>query len=151
MLSFVPAGMPRTIVEFIVATIPGSVLLFLFFAVAEGALFFTKSNIISILFLPVVCIVPIFAGMASALALEKLRNQPLTFKSGAAVGTLAGFCGAVVSSVMLGALSLLNQMPFGTLVSDKLIIAVALLLVMAVDTVLGALGGAIVVKFVKDL
>ena len=151
MLSFVPSGIARSIAECLVAMVPGAVLLFLFFAVAEGALFFTKSDMISILFLPVVCLLPIFAGMASALALEKVRNRPLTFKAGAAAGTLAGFFGALVSSIMLGVLTFLNQLPFGAMLSDKLIIAVALILVVAVDTILGALGGAIAVKFIKDL
>ena len=151
MLSFIPSGIARSIGECLVAMVPGAILLFIFFAVAEGALYFTKSDMISILFLPVVCLLPIFAGMASALALEKVRNRPLSFKAGAVAGMLAGFCGALVSSVMLGALTFLNQLPFGAMVSDKLIIAVALLLIIAVDTVLGALGGAIVVKFIKDL
>ena len=151
MLSFIPAGMPRTIAEYIVATIPGAVLLFIFFVVAEGALFFTKSDIISILFLPVVCILPVFAGMASALALERVRNRGLTFKSGALVGVLAGFFGALVSALMLGILAFLNQSPFGSIVSDKIIIAAALLMILAIDTILGALGGAIVVKFIKDI
>ena len=151
MLKFLPVGLPRTIGECIVAMIPGAILLFAFFVVAEGALFFTKSDLISILFLPVVCLLPIFAGMASALALEKVRNRALSFKAGAVVGVLAGFCGALVSALMLAGLTFLNQMPFGTLLQDKLIIMVALALVVAVDTVLGALGGAIVVKFIRDL
>lgn len=151
MLSFIPYGMARNAAECIVAMIPGAVLLFIFFLIAEGALFLTKSDLISTLFLPVICLLPIFAGMASALVLEKVRNLPLTFKLGAVVGAGAGFFGALVSAVMLETLALLGQMPFGSLISDKIIIAVVLLIIIAVDTVLGALGGAIVVKFIKDL
>lgn len=153
MLTFIPAGLPRRIAEGIAAVIPGALLLFIFFAVAEGAVFFMgkQSELISIIFVPVICILPVFAGMVSALVLEKVRRQPPTFKWGVAAGAGAGLCGAIASSLMLGTLALLKQAPLGTMVSSNYIVLAVLLATVAIDTILGALGGAVVVKFIKDI
>ena len=149
MLSFVPAGMPRSIVEYIAALIPGALLLFIFFVGAEAAMLLVGQDILAVIFLPVVCIMPILAGAVSTLVLEKLRSKPLTLQRGAVVGLVAGLAGALVSAIALVVIQLVSQKPpFGSLIKDWLVYVVLLVIIM-MDAVLGALGGALVVKFVK--
>ena len=149
-LSFVPAGMPRSIAEYIAALIPGALLLFIFFVGAEAVMMLLPGqDILSVIFLPVVCIMPILAGAVSTLALEKLRSKPLTLKRGAVVGLAAGLVGALFSAVALTVIQLLTQKPpFGSFLSG-LLVYVVLLVIIVIDAILGALGGALVVKFIK--
>ena len=148
-LSFVPAGIGRSIVEYIVASIPGAFLLLIFFLAAEGALILVKDDVLAVIFLPVVCIMPLLCGAVSTLVLEKLRKKALTLQRGAIAGMVAGFFGSLFSAIILGAASFLTkQPPFGSALSGLLVYA-ALLAIVAIDTVLSALGGALVVKFVK--
>ena len=153
-LSFVTAGMPRSIAEYFAAMIPGAILLFAFFLAAEAAMMFiggSNSSILSIAFVPVICIMPILAGVVSTLILEKLRKKPLTIQRGATIGAFAGFCGASLSAIMLGLIYLFtHKAPFGVSFSG-IILIVVLLVVVVIDAVLGALGGALVVKFIKDI
>ena len=82
MLSFIPAGAPRSIVEYLLAVIPGAVLLFAFFVAAAALVYFMTGNqLVTFSYLPVVCIMPILAGLVSTLVLEKLRRKPLTGRS----------------------------------------------------------------------
>lgn len=150
-ISFVPAGMARSFAEYIIALIPGAVLLFAFFLAAEAAMIFIGGDLLSIAFLPVICIMPILAGVVSTLVLEKLRKKPLTLQRGAMVGAAAGFGGALISALMMVLVQVFaHKAPFGTLVAG-LLVYVVLALVLVIDTILGALGGALVVKFIKDV
>lgn len=150
-LSFIPAGLMRSIAEYLAATIPGAILLFAFFLAAEGAMIFIGGDLLTIAFLPVICIMPILSGVVSTLILEKLRKKPLTLQRGAMVGAAAGFAGALVSVLMLVLVDVfVHKPPFGSLVTGWLTYVV-LLMVLVMDTVLGALGGALVVKFIKDV
>ena len=151
MLSFIPAGMPRSIAEYAVAAIAGAVLLFAFFLLAEMASLLFKSDIIAIVFLPVICIMPIISGAISTLLLEKLRSKPLTLQRGAMVGAASGLAGAAVSAAMLFTLDMLAKIhPFGAGITGIVLLA-ALAPVVLVGIVEGALGGALVVKFVKEI
>ena len=153
MLSFVPAGMARSVAEYIAALVPGAVLLFAFFLAAEAAMIFlgTGSSILSLAFVPVICIMPILAGVVSTLFLEKLRKKPLTMQRGAVVGAAAGFAGAAISALLLGLVKLyLQRPPFGSILPSGILTLVVLVLVVIIDAVLGALGGALVVKFIKE-
>jgi len=147
MFSFIPAGMARSIVEYLISAIPGAILLFAFFLAAEIATIFLNAELS---FIPVICAVPILAGVISTLVLEKVRNKPLNFKRGALVGAAAGLFGVLASALMIVLLILLKPQipPFGSLLNGW-IVYVALLLTIFMDTVLGALGGAVVVKFIK--
>ena len=151
MLSFVPSGMPRSIAEYLVALIPCAVLLFAFFVAAESAVALLKSDLLAIAFAPVICLLPILSGVVSTLVLEKLRSKPLTMQRGAMVGGAAALAGSAVSSLMLLALDIAAKIhPFGSSVTGILLFA-ALAVVVVMDGVLGALGGALAVKFIKDV
>lgn len=157
LLSFIPAGKPRSVVEYLVAAIAGAVLLFAFFLLAEMAVLLFNSTgqniLVSAVFLPVICIMPVISGAISVLALEKLRSKPLTFQRGAMVGAASGLAGASISAVLLLVLDILPQThihPFGGWATG-LILLVVLAPIVVVDGLLGALGGAIVVKFVKEV
>lgn len=150
-LSFIPAGTPRSVAEYLVAAIAGAVLLFAFFLLAEIAGVLFRSDIIAIVFLPVICIMPVISGAISTLLLEKLRSKPLTFQRGAMVGAASGLAGASVSALMLFVLDMFAKIhPFGSLATG-LVLLVVLIPIAIVDGLLGALGGALVVKFVKDI
>ena len=153
MLSSVPKGMPRSIAEYLVALLPGSILLFAFFFAAEVAvLFLPGGDLLSAAFLPVICIMPILSGVVSTLLLEKLRSKPLTMQRGAMVGAAAGLVGALVSVAMLAIGNMLASQhpPFGSMLTG-IVFYIALLAILPIETVLGALGGAAVVKFIKDV
>jgi len=150
-LSFIPEGIPRSIAEYIVAVIPGAILLFAFFVAAEMAMVAIGGDLLAASFLPVICVMPVLAGVVSTLLLEKLRKKPLTFQRGAMVGAAAAFTGSFVSVLMLSAVLLLaKKAPFGSMLSG-IFLYVSFLAIVAVDTVLGALGGALVAKFIKDV
>lgn len=151
LLSFVPKGIARSIAEYIAALLPGSILLFAFFVAAEVAvLFLPGGDLLAASFLPVICIMPLLSGVVSTLVLEKLRNKQLTIQRGAMVGAAAGFIGAAVSVVMLAAAALLFQKyAFGSAFGG-ILFYVILLVVLALETILGAVGGAAVVKFIKE-
>lgn len=162
MLTFVPAGTGRSVAEYIAAMIPGAVLLFAFFLAAEAAMVAlgcanpnncpTGGSILPVAFVPVICIMPILAGVVSTLILEKLRKKPLTMQRGATVGAAAGLAGALVSAVLIMIVHLFTsyKQPLG-IALPGLFLAVAMLVVVVIDAVLGALGGALVVKFIKDV
>jgi len=154
MLAFVPEGTPRSVAEYIAALIPGAVLLFAFFLAAELAVLLMgqANSLVSIAFLPVICIMPILAGVVSTLVLEKLRNKPLTLQRGAMVGAAAGLSGVFVSSFMLLTIKLLlKKAPFGAAVSGIFMYFITFAVIIAVGAAFGALGGALVVKFIKEV
>lgn len=150
MLSFVPSGMARSVAEYLVAALPGAILLFAFFVAAEAAVFVGPN--LNIAFLPVTCIVPLLSGVVSTLVLEKLRKKPLTFQRGALIGAAAGFVGAFTSALLLLIISfaLPAKPPMGPGITG-LVLYVALLAIVAIDTVISAVGGVIVIKFLKDI
>lgn len=150
MLSFIPAGIGRSIAEYLAALIPGAVLLFAFFLAAEGAVIvFPEQGFMTLAFLPVACIVPLLSGVVSTLVLEKLRKKPLTVQRGAMAGAAAAFSGALFSAILLVVVKFVGKAPFGSFVTGWLTYVV-LLIIIVIGTVLGALGGALVVKFIKE-
>ncbi len=150
-LSFLPKGIIRSLGEYLVAIIPGSFLLLAFFIAAEGAVFFIEEDLVVVSFIPVICLLPILAGAVSTLVLEKLRKKPLSFQRGALVGALSCLAGSFISALLLVLIFLFaDTLPLGSYV-EGILVYVALLAIIAVDTILGALGGVLVVKFVKDI
>jgi len=151
LLSFVPEGMPRSVAEYLVALLPGAVLLFAFFLAAELAVVFIGGPLLSLAFLPVICVMPILAGVVSTLMLEKIRHKPLTLQRGAIVGGAASLLGAFVSIVMLIAIDVaVRKPPFGDAVTG-IALYILLLFIVAFEGVLGALGGALVARFVHEV
>jgi len=148
MLSFIPEGMLRSIVEYLVALIPGSALLFAFFIAAQ-LMVIMLGDALAVSYFLAACIMPVLAGVVSTLVLERLRKKPLTMQRGAMVGAAAGIFGAAVSSFALIAVSVLAKKAiFGTMLSGLLAYAVLAVIVL-IDAILGALGGVAVVKFLK--
>jgi len=97
--------------------------------------------------LPVICLLPILAGALAVIVFEKLRKAPMGIKRGALVGALAGFFGSFISSVPLLALAILNKNPMGEMLSSTLMVVAVLVITIGLDTMLAAIGGALVVKF----
>jgi hypothetical protein len=151
MFSFVPAGLPRSIAEYAVSMLAGAILLFAFFVASESAVLFLGGNTMVVTFLPVVCLMPLLTGVVSALALEKIRSKPMNFQRGALVGAAAGFGGTLLSSLMIVLVKLMGQKPFGTVIDSLLMVGVASIAVVFMGTLLAALGGALAVKFIKDV
>ncbi|MCX8174627.1 MAG: hypothetical protein N3E51_00265 [Candidatus Micrarchaeota archaeon] len=155
MLSFVPAGYPRSIAEYFVAHIPGAVLLFAFFVAAEaGVAFFARqggSEWVGFVFLPVACIVPLISGVVSLLVLEKIREKPIDIKRGALVGALGCASGATLSAIMLlAAKFMLPGSPFGFGALGGIVFFIVLPVMILLEIVLGALGGALAAKFITN-
>ena len=71
---------------------------------------------------------------------------------GATIGAFTGFCGATISAIMLGLTELFtHKLVFGISGITGFILVAVLLVIIVIDAVLGALGGALVVKFIKDV
>ena len=149
-LSFLPAGKIRGAAEHLVSAFAGALLLFLFF-MASGSvvLFMADTPLMPLTFVPVICLMPILAGALAVIVLEKLRKAPMNIKRGALVGALAGFSGSAASMVILGVLSLLGKQPLGSSLSSPVMAIAVLLISVAIDTIIAALGGALVVKFTE--
>lgn len=149
LFSFIPPGMLRSIAEYLVAFIPGAILLFAFFIAAQVAVVFMDGTFLSIVFIPVICIVPALSGVISALTLEKVRDKSLTIKRGALVGAGASFFGAVFASIAIALICYFTRkFPFGF--DSMLWLGGAFVAIVAVDAMLGGLGGALVAKFIKE-
>ncbi|MEM2137921.1 MAG: hypothetical protein QW568_02440 [Candidatus Anstonellaceae archaeon] len=149
MLSFVPEGILRSIVEYLAALIPGSALLFAFFIAAQ-LMVIMLGDVLAVSYFLAACVMPVLAGVVSALVLERLRKKPLSMQRGAMVGAAAGIFGAAISSVALITVSVLAKKAiFGAILPGLLAYAVLAVIVL-MDTILGALGGVIVVKFLKE-
>ncbi|MCX6771266.1 MAG: hypothetical protein NTX79_04380 [Candidatus Micrarchaeota archaeon] len=134
--------------EHLVAALAGALLLFLFFMASEAAVLFMKDTpLMSMTFVPVICLLPLLAGALAAIVFEKLRKASMGIKRGAAIGALAGFCGSLLSSIILLLLSVLGQQPLGASLASTLYVFIVLAISIVLDTVLAALGGALVVKF----
>jgi hypothetical protein len=133
--------------EHLLAALVGALLLFLFFMASEIAVLFMASDLMPVTFVPVICLLPVLAGALAAIVFEKLRKAPMGIKRGAAVGALAGFCGSLLSMLVLSLLALLGKQPLGAAFSSPIMVIAVLLISVALDTVLAALGGALVVKF----
>ncbi|MCX8197749.1 MAG: hypothetical protein N3F07_00940 [Candidatus Micrarchaeota archaeon] len=154
MLHFLPEGLPRKAAEFLVAIIPGAILLFAFFIAAEATVaIFTgeKGNsFMSVIFLPVICLLPLLSGVVSALILEKLRRAQVSVVDGAVAGAASAMAGSAASSFVLVALDIaLRLHPFGNSITG-LMLALVMAFVVAMDTLLGAIGGGMTAKFLKD-
>ena len=151
MFSFLPAGRIRGAAEHLAAALAGGLLLFLFFMASEAVVFFMQANspLMPLTFLQVICLLPLLAGALAVIVLERLRKAPLGIKRGAAVGALAGFFGSAASLVILGILALLGTQPLGSALSSPVMAIAVLLISVAIDTILSALGGALVVKFTE--
>ena len=134
--------------EHLVAAFVGALLLFLFFMASEAAvLFMADTPLMPITFVPVICLLPILAGALAVIVFEKLRKASMGIKRGALVGALAGFIGSFVSSVPLIVLAILNKNPMGEMLSSTLMVVAVLVITIGLDTLLAAIGGALVVKF----
>jgi len=151
LLSFLPAGKVRSGAEHLLAALCGALLLFLFFMASEAAvLLMADTPLMSITFVPVICLLPVLAGALAVIVFEKLRKAQPGMRRGAAVGALAGFCGSMLSAIILSILALLGKQPLGASLSSAITVIAVLLVSVAIDTILAALGGALVVKFTSD-
>ena len=128
----------------------GGLLLFLFFMASEVVvLFMSDTPLMPIMFVPVICLLPVLAGALAVIVFEKLRKAQLGIKRGALVGALAGFFGSAASALILSILSLIGKQPLGEALSSPVMAVAVLLISVAIDTILAALGGALVVKFTE--
>ena len=148
MLSFIPAGKIRSIVEHLVAAFVGALLLFLFLMASEAVVqLMSGTPLMPIIFVPVICLLPLLAGALAVIVFEKLRMAPMGIKRGALIGALAGFFGASVSSVPILVLAIMNMNPLGEMLASTLMVVLVLFITIGLDTLLAAIGGVLVVKF----
>ena len=132
------------------AAFVGALLLFLFFMASEVVvLFMVDTPLMPIMFVPVICLLPVLAGALAVIVFEKLRQAPMGIKRGAPVGALAGFFGSASSMVILSILALIGKQPLGSALSSPVMAIAVLLISVAIDTVLAMIGGALVVKFTE--
>ena len=138
----------RSAAEHLAASIVGALLLLIFFMAAEAAVQLMKDTpLMSITFVPVICLLPVLAGALAVIVFEKLRKAPMGMKRGALVGALAGFFGSLASALPIIILAVLNMNPLGDMLPSTLMVALVLLATIGIDTLLAAIGGALVVKF----
>ena len=105
----------------------------------------------AITFLPVICLMPLLSGAISSLVLEKIRSKLITYQRGALVGAFSGLIGSLASVLLLVVVFMLGKKPFGTVLDSTPLVVAARFIIIAMDTLLAALGGAIAVRFLKDI
>jgi len=152
-LSFLPAGKVRSAAEHLVAAVVGALLLFVFFMASEIAVQVMQDTpLMPVTFIPVICLLPILAGALAVIVFEKLRKTTMGIRRGALVGALAGLFGSMVSSLPLLILTLIkpDRPAFGDMLASPLLVALVLIVTIGLDTLLAAIGGALVVKFTSD-
>jgi hypothetical protein len=141
----------RSIAEYIVAMLPGAILLFAFFVASESTVLFLGGDSMVVTFLPVVCLMPLLSGAVSTLVLEKIRMKILTLKRGALVGALSGLSGSLVSVLLLLVVFLVGKKPFGSTIMELPFVLLSFVGIIGICTVLSMLGGVLAAKFIKEL
>ncbi|MCX8197469.1 MAG: hypothetical protein N3G80_04110 [Candidatus Micrarchaeota archaeon] len=150
LLSFIPQGLPRTAAEYLVSGAIGGLVYFGFFILVLGLLFFIKDNNMALIFLPLTCVIPPLTGALSALVFERVRNRPLSLKSAAAVGAIAGLLGSSISSLVALLASFFAPPNSVFSLLQPLLLFVALAVLAVVDSILAALGAAVVAHITKS-
>jgi len=135
--------------EYFISILVGGLIIVLFFIAPSILSILLKSDTLSLLFLPILCLIPLVAGAVSALVFEKIRKF-IFFKEAAIVGALSGLSGSVFSAFILLLFYLLLKIaPFGSFLGGILFF-VFLFAIVGISTILGALGAVLIIKFLKD-
>jgi len=152
---FISNSLLRKIIEVLVSSIPGSIVFFIFI-VATGILnIFSssggESNIFTLTYIPVVCVLPIVIGVIGPLILEKIRaNQNLSLRASVLVSFLSSLAGSFFGAFALVLTGLVGEgfNPFGGLL-DPIIggapgLLIAMVLIVFISTILSTIGGALI-------
>ncbi len=141
----------RSIVEVVAAALPGAVVLgssiFLTGAFNIYKNLSEPNNAFVIIYIPIICLLPVAVGALGPLFLDRLREATRTpVKGSVAAATVSGLLGSVAGASILfvTGLALSDLKPFGvTLDSNLLAQLVFMLAVIILSTVLSAIGGAL--------
>lgn len=152
MLAFLPAGLVRTVGEVMVTSIPGAILQFFFIVAAAGLNIWSASNasgggLYALVYLPVVCLLPLVVGTVSTLVYERVRGTHGAHVKGSVVSSaMSGFLGSLVGALAIVVSGLALQVqPLGASISGPVETAGVSLLIIAMSTILAGLGALIAV------
>ncbi len=150
-LSFLPAGLVRTLAEVLVTSIPGAILQFFFIIAAAGLNIWSSSGTSSdgmyaLVYLPVVCLLPLVVGTVSTLVYERVRGMHgLHLKGSVLSSAMAGMLGSIFGALVIIIAGLaMNVHPLGSAVKDPIILVGISILIIVISTVLSGLGALIV-------
>ncbi|VVB56958.1 Uncharacterised protein [uncultured archaeon] len=158
MLGFLPAGIVRTIGEVVVTSIPGAILQFFFIVAAAGLNIWgpggsSGGGLYALVYLPVVCLLPLVVGTVSTLVYERVRGTHTAHLKGSVLSSaMSGFLGSLVGALVIVITGLgLKNHPLGTAIDGPLPLVGVSLLIVAVSTVLAALGALVVVGVLNKM
>ncbi|MFH1095683.1 MAG: hypothetical protein V1728_05695 [Candidatus Micrarchaeota archaeon] len=141
----------RSVAEVVASALPGAIVLgssiFL-----TGAFNIYKNlgephNAFVVIYIPIICLLPVAVGALGPLFLDRIRNAIHTpMKGSVAAATVSGLLGSAAGAAILfvTGLALSDLKPFGvTLDSNLLAQMVFMLSIIVISTALSALGGAL--------
>ena len=151
MLRFLPGGLVRTISEVLVTSIPGAILQFFFIVAAAGlniwsAISNPGDGPYALVYLPVVCLLPIVVGTVSTLVYERVRGMHAMHLKGSVVSSaMSGFLGSFMGALVIIIAGVAMKVePLGTSINGPVAVIGVSLLIIAFSTIFAALGAMIV-------
>jgi hypothetical protein len=152
-LKFIPDGMPRRLAEALLSSIPGMVILCVaIFLVgilnAYQNLGDAKNDSFVLVYIPIICLLPVVVGVIGPLILERIRNiQRLSLKQGVLSSFLSGFVGSTIGAIILLTSGVVSGTikPFGVAISSSIpaqLLFVGVLILLS--TFLSVIGAALI-------
>lgn len=132
-------------------SLPGAAIIaiFLLFASVPN-MFLSGTELLSLIFLPTVCLFPLIGGAASSFALFRFSKEPPEKPDSAMVGALAGLFGSLFAAFLMVVAFFLGKLPFGGLVKGALLNIASALIVVLVCVVLSLAGSVALGVFLSQ-
>jgi hypothetical protein len=148
--SFLDTIMENEYAQIFMSAVPGAILLCVALVVASVLNIFVTSSWASLVFLPIVCIFPLLAGLAATMLLRRVMKGEVDVAHCAGTGALSGFLGAVGGALVLLVLMFLKKPALGSMVSGTIFQVIAITVIVIMSAILSALGaGALAMFFAR--
>ncbi len=153
MLGFLPAGLPRQGGEVLLASIPGALLQFFFVLVVAGLnIGLGGDGTLALVYLPVVCLLPLVVGTLSTLVYERIKGvRSAALRGSVLTAALSGLAGSLLGALIIIITGFARFKPLGSALADPVMSVGVALLMVAVSTFLAILGSAIAVGVLNKM
>jgi hypothetical protein len=146
--SFLDKLMENEYAQIFVSATPGAILLCVAIVVAAVLNLFVASSYTSLVFVPILCIMPLLSGAIATLLLRRVSKEDGgDIAHCAGTGALSGFIGATGGAIILIVLILLKKQPLGGMFSSTILEVIALALILIMSAVLSALAAGALAFF----
>lgn len=143
--------------EVFLSSIPGALLQFIFIVSAAGLNIMTNQGSTSdstyaLVYLPVVCLLPLVVGAISTLMHERVQGVHVAnIKSSMLTAMMAAFIGTFVGAIVIIIAGVLKAKPLGGGMTDMLFIVSLPLVMIVMSTILAGIGSAVVVGVLNKM